>query len=72
MTSTREERLRRAPLFGAFGGGGFGLFNLYIALNRPTIANMRFHDLFLLLSTGVLLGMGLAGLVVFFVVRRKG
>jgi hypothetical protein len=49
-----------------------GLLFLVIALNRPTIANMRFHDLVFLLLTGVMLGAGLAGLVVLFVARRKG
>jgi hypothetical protein len=71
MNSTREERPRHYPLVGAIGLP-LGLFFLVIALNRPNIANMRTVDLVILLGTGVCLGVGLAGLVVFFVVRRKG
>jgi hypothetical protein len=71
MTSTREERRRRFS-FVAPMGLPLGLLFLFIALNRPTIANMRFHDLTILLGTGAMLGAGLAGLVVFFVARRKG
>jgi hypothetical protein len=72
MTSTREERPHRPHLFVAPIGLPLGLLFLVIALNRPTIANMRFHDVFFLLATGVILGAGMAGLVVFFVARRKG
>ena len=72
MTSTREERPHRPYLFVAPIGLPLGLLFLVIALNRPTIANMRFHDLVFLLGTGAMLGAGLAGLVVFFVARRKG
>jgi hypothetical protein len=71
MNSTREERPRHYRLVGAIGLP-LGLLFLVIALNRPSIANMRFHDLVFLLGTGVTLGAGLAGLVVYFVVRRKG
>jgi hypothetical protein len=72
MNSTREDRPRRHRWFVAPIGLPLGLLFLAIALNRPTIANMRFHDLVLLLATGVMLGAGLAGTVVFFVFRRKG
>jgi hypothetical protein len=72
MNSTTEERPRRRHLFVAPIGLPLGLLFLVIALNRPTIANMRFHDLFFLLATGICLGAGLAGLVVFFVGLRKG
>ena len=71
MNSTREERPRRPRLIGALGLP-LGLLFLVIALNRPPIANMRFHDLVFLLGTGVTLGAGLAGLVVYFVLRRQG
>jgi len=71
MNSTREERPRRHRLVAALGLP-LGLLFLVIALNRPTIANMRFHDLVFLLATGVTLGAGLAGLVVYLVARRKG
>ena len=72
MTSTLEERPRRSPLIGAFIGLGFGLFSLGTGLNRPTIANMRTIDLVHLLATGACLGVGLVGVVVYFVRRRKG
>ena len=72
MNSTPEERPLRRRLVAVFVPGGLGLLFLYIALNRPTIANMRFHDLTILLGAGMMLGAGLAGLVVFFVARRKG
>ena len=58
MNSTLEERRRRLP-FVAPIGLPLGLLFLVIALNRPTIANMRFHDLVFLLGTGVMLGAGL-------------
>jgi len=69
---TSEELPRRRPLFAACLGGGLGLLFLFIGLNRPTIANMRTVDLVHLLATGACLGVGLVGLVVFFVFRRKG
>ena len=72
MSSTREERPRRPPRLVAAIGLPLGLLFLVIALNRPTIANMRFHDLVFLLGTGVTLGAGLAGLVVYLVGRRTG
>jgi hypothetical protein len=72
MSSIREERPRRPHLFVAPMGLPLGLLFLVIALSRPTIANMRFHDLVLLLGTGVMLGAGMAGLVLFFVARRTG
>ena len=72
MSSTGEERPpRRRPLVAGFVNIGLGLIFLYIAFNRPAIANMRFHDLVFLLATGMMLGAGLAGLVVFFVARRR-
>jgi hypothetical protein len=72
MNSTREERPRRPPTIVASIGLPLGLLFLFIALSRPTIANMRFHDLVFLLATGVTLGAGLAGLVVYLVGRRMG
>ena len=72
MNSTDEERPRRPPRLVAALGLPLGLLFLVIALNRPTIANMRFHDLVFLLATGVILGAGLAGLVVYLVFPRKG
>ena len=72
MTSTREERPRRPPRLVAALGLPLGLLFLVIALNRPTIANMRFHDLVFLLATGACLGVGLSALVQYFVFRRKG
>ena len=59
MNSTREERPRRRRLVAVFVAVGLGLLFLVIALNRPTIANMRFHDLVFLLATGACLGAGL-------------
>ena len=70
MNSTGEERPRRR-FDRSFVILGMGLLFLFLSLNRPTIANMRFHDFVFLLLTGVMLGAGLAGLVVFFVARRK-
>ena len=72
MNSTREEWPRRRGLGGVFAGFGLGLLFLVIALNRPTIANMRFHDLVFLLATGACLGAGLVWLVVYFRGRRSG
>ena len=72
MTSTREERPRRSPLFGALAGFGLGFLFLAIGLNRPTIADMRTVDLVHLLGTGGCLGAGLVGLVRYFVGRRTG
>ena len=71
MNSTREERPRRAP-WPSPSGLALGLLFLAIGLNRPSIANMRTVDLVHLLGTGVCLGAGLVGLVVYFVGRRKG
>ena len=71
MNSTREGWPRRRRLVGAIGLP-LGLLFLVIALNRPTIANMRFHDLVFLLATGACLGVGLSALVRYFVFRRKG
>jgi hypothetical protein len=72
MTITPEERPRRSPLLAAAIGGGFGLFFLAIGLNRPSIANMRTVDVIHLLATGGCLGAGLVGVVLHFVVRRRG
>jgi hypothetical protein len=72
MSSTGEKRPHRPHLFVAPIGLPLGLLFLVMALSRPTIANMRFHDLVFLLLTGVMLGAGMAGLVVFFVARRRG
>ncbi len=72
MTSSREERLRRPPLFAPFIGFGLGLFFLAIGLNRPSIADMRTVDLVHLLATGACLGAGLVALVLNLVGRRKG
>ena len=73
MTSTGEERPpRRRPLVAGFVNIGLGLIFLYIAFNRPAIANMRFHDLVVLLAAGACLGMGLMVLVQHFVLRRQG
>jgi formate-dependent nitrite reductase membrane component NrfD len=72
MNSTSEERPRRPHLFVGPVGLPLGLLFLVIALNRPTIANMRFHDLVFLLATGACLGVGLSALVRYFVFRRKG
>lgn len=71
MTNTREGRPRRGLRPVAFIGLPLGLLFLFIALNRPTIASMRFHDFVFLLATGMMLGAGLAGLVVYFVVGRR-
>ncbi len=70
MNSTSEGRPRRSRLFPIFAGFGFGLFFLAVGFNRPSIANMRTIDLVHLLATGACLGVGLAGLVMFFVRRR--
>ena len=72
MTSTREERPRRASLAAAIPGFGLGLLFLAIGLNRPSIANMRTVDLVHLLGTGACIGVGLVALVRFFIVRREG
>ena len=72
MSSIGEKRPHRHHLFVAPIGLPLGLLFLVIALNRPTIANMRFHDLVFLLGTGMCLGAGLAGLIVSLVWRRKG
>jgi hypothetical protein len=72
MTSTPEERPLRRRLVAVFVPGGLGLLFLFMSLSRPTIANMRFHDLVRLLATGGWLGFGLSQFVQHFVVRRKG
>ena len=71
MTSTREDRPRRGPRPIAFIGLPLGLLFLAIGLNRPSIANMRTIDLVHLLATGVCLGAGLAGLVLYLGGRRQ-
>ena len=71
MNSTGEERPRRR-FDRSFVVLGMGLLFLFLSLNRPTIANMRFHDLVRLLGTGACLGIGLSGVVLHFRVRRKG
>ena len=72
MSSTREERRRRSPLFAAVLGGGLGLLFLAIGLNRPSIADMRTVDLVHLLATGACLGVALVGVILYFVGIRKG
>jgi hypothetical protein len=72
MTIIREKRHHRGPLLAAFLGGGLGLFNLAIGLNRPTIADMRTVDLVHLLATGACLGVALTAVVLYLVGRRKG
>ena len=71
MNSTREERPRRR-LDPAFVVLGMGLLFLVMALSRPTIASMRFHDLVRLLGTGACLCAGLVAVVWHFALRRKG
>jgi hypothetical protein len=73
MNSTGEERPRRRldPAFVVLGMGLLFLANGLMG-NRPRIANMRPVDLIYLLGTGACLGIGLSGLVLHFVVRRKG
>jgi hypothetical protein len=72
MNTPREQRPRRPPRLVAAMGLPLGFLFLVIAFNRPTIANMRFHDLVVLLGAGVMLGAGLAGLVMYLVGRRAG
>ena len=72
MNSTPEERPLRRRLVAVFVPGGLGLLFLFIALNRPTIANMRPVDLIYLLGTGGCLGAGLVAVVWYFDLRRKG
>src|SRR4051794_34633357 len=59
---------RHSPLVGVFVGLGLGLLFLAVALNRPTIAKIRFHDLVFLLGTGACFGAGMVVLVRFFIV----
>ena len=72
MSETREPLLRRNPLIVAFICLGVGLFFLFNALSRPTIANMRTIDLLHLLATGGYFGVALVSVVLYFVRRRKG
>jgi hypothetical protein len=72
MNSTDEGRPRRPPRLVAAIGLPLGLLFLAMGFNRPTIANMRTVDLVYLLGTGVTLGAGLAGSVMYLVGRRKG
>lgn len=72
MTSTREERFRRAPLIAGLFAGFMGIFSLFTGFNRPTIANMRTIDLIHLLGTGASLGAGLVGVIIYFAWRRVG
>jgi hypothetical protein len=72
MTSTREERFRRAPLIAGFFSLFIGIVSLANGFNRPTIANMRTIDLVHLLATGAGLGVGVVVLIIYFVDRRKG
>ena len=69
--TAREERFRRAPLIAGCFSIGVGFLSLYSGFNRPTIANMRTVDLVLLIGTGVSLGVGLVGVIIYFVHRRK-
>ena len=72
MSSPDEERHRRPPRLAAAIGLPLGLLFLVIALNRPNVANLGFHDLVQLLGAGVILGAGLAAVVQHFVFRRTG
>ena len=72
MNSTGEERPRRPHLFAVLVPGGLGLVFLFMSLSRPTIANMRFHDLVRLLATGGCLGVGLVTLILYFRGHRWG
>jgi len=71
MTSNWEPLVRRKPLLAALYAAGLGLFFLFVALNRPTIANMRKIDLLHLLATGGLFGVAMVGVVLYLVARRK-
>ena len=70
MNSTREERPLRRRLVHPFVALGLGLLFLVMSLSRPTIANLRWHDLVRLLATGGSLGVGLVWLVEYFGGRR--
>ena len=72
MNSTPVKWPRRHPLLGAFLGVGLGILFLFIALNRPSIANMRTIDLVHLLATGAYFGVALVTVVWYVVGRRKG
>ena len=71
MTSSRDNRFRRAPLIAGFFSLSMGFLSLYTGLSRPTIANMRTVDLVHLLGTGFSWGVGLMALIIYFVHFRK-
>lgn len=72
MTRTPLERTRQRVQGAAIMGLPLGLLFLVIALNRPAVANLGFHDLVQLLGAGLMLGGGLVGLIVFLASRRTG
>ena len=72
MNSTPEEQSLRHRLAPPFVALGMGLLFLVMSLSRPTIANLRFHEVLRLLATGGFLGVGLVWLVEYFGGRRTG
>ena len=72
MNSTPEEMPLRSRLVAVFVPLGLGLLFLVMSLDRPAIANLRFHDWVRLLATGGCFGVGLSTLVRFFISPRKG
>lgn len=72
MNSTPEELPLRRRLVAVFVPGGLGLLFLFMSLSRPSIANMRWHEIVRLLATGAFLGFGLSQFFLHFGVRRKG
>jgi hypothetical protein len=71
MTSTREKRIRQGLMWAACFGGGMGLFNLYVGLSRPSIANMRIVDIMHLLATGAFFGVCLLAGGLYFGILRQ-
>jgi hypothetical protein len=66
------ERTRQRIQGVAIMGLALGIIFLASGLSRPTISSMRTIDLLHLLSTGMCLGAGLAGLIVNLASRREG